>query len=86
MKIDKKSAIIIGLVIALVLSLSFTGISHYQREQDQKVQDARVEGVQDGMLSVWNNIISQLNTNGYVVLNVETTNGTQTIYLQPIEG
>lgn len=82
-KFDKRNVIIIGLVVALILSCSYTGYAQYQNmliDQDNKIQESYNTGVQDGVNSAIISILSQLNATGYVTLNI----GDQIIYLQPV--
>lgn len=82
-KIDKKNLVIIGLVITLVCLSSFTGYTYLQNiqtEQNIRIQEAYNQGINDGVESTINSILNQLNTTGYVTLNI---NG-QIIFLQPI--
>lgn len=82
-KIDKKNIIIISLVILLICISSFTGYTYLQNiqtEQSIMIEESYNKGISDGVESTINNILNQLNTTGYVTLNI---NG-QIIFLQPI--
>ena len=82
-KLDRKDVIIIGLVVAILCSVGFIGCTQYQNmraENSVRVQNAYDDGVRDGVDSVILEIINQLNTTGYVTLNI----GGRVLFLQPV--
>lgn len=83
-KIKNKWKLISIVAIVAVIALSaFIGISYAQGQIFVKEQNAYLQGVEDAQIAIANNMIEQLNSQGYVSLGVQTENGLQNVILVP---
>jgi len=87
---EKKTLLIIGLVIGLGISMAYTGYTQiqyndYLEEQttNNKMQESYISGWNDGLEYFNSQWLNQLTTQGYVKINVPTQNGTQVLFLMP---
>lgn len=81
MKFDRKTIAIFILSVALVLSLAYVAVNELSKQEYQ----IYLSGVRDGNAATLNNIIQQLQTDGFVQISIlNNNNATATLRLVPL--
>ena len=73
MKISQKT-IIYGLIVLLAIAVCYIVVTEYRNYQNSKLEAAFNNGFDYAQLYIASEIISQINTNGYVVFNAPADN------------
>jgi hypothetical protein len=78
--IDSKTAVIIVLSLALVLTLVYIGLNELSKQEYQFY----LSGVRDGNAQALNTIIQELQSKGYAEIGILNGNTTATLRLVPL--